>query len=106
MVMEFELTATSRVHLDFLDRKLLVQEGTLAEEVQGLLAIVGESNLDLRVARRSKLDAQGSLALVYIDRSSGGNRCQSGDGDLARNLHSGRLIETRVQRARVSVVQA
>jgi hypothetical protein len=52
LMVELRLTTSSRVHLDFLNRELLIQEGTLAEEVQGLLAIVGDSDLELRGVSR------------------------------------------------------
>lgn len=81
------LTASSLVKLDLLDGGDLVKEGTLAQEVQSLLAVVGDSDLDLRVANTLELDAERSVTLVDIDGGGGGNGGQSGNGKL--ELHDG-----------------
>jgi hypothetical protein len=83
----FKLTASSGVDRDLFNGHLLVQEGTLAKKVQGLLAIVGDGDLDLRVTRSNELDTQGSITLVNIHGGSGGVSGQSGDGELANDLH-------------------
>jgi hypothetical protein len=85
-----KLTASCRVDGNLLNRKFLIQEGTLAEQVQGLLAIIRHSDLDLRVPRGSKLDTQGRRALVDIDSSGTGIGRQSSDGELSDDLHDER----------------
>ena len=89
------LTASSLVKLDLLDGGDLVKEGTLAQEVQSLLDVVGDSDLDLRVANTLELDAERSVTLVDIDGGGGGNGGQSGNGKL--ELHVGWVFEKRLK---------
>lgn len=76
------LTTSSRIDLDFLDGSNFIQESTLAEKVQSLLTIVGDGDLDLRVANTLELNAQRSVTLVDIDRGSGGDSGQGSNGEL------------------------
>lgn len=81
------LTTSSRVDRNLLDWYLLIQESALAKKGHSLVAIIGDSDFDLRVACSSEFHAQRRLALENIHRSSSGVCGQGSDRHLREDLH-------------------
>lgn len=76
---------TRRVDLSLLNSGL-VKDAADLEKLEGSLAVVGESGLDLRVADHLKLDIQRSVTLVEVDGSAANNGGQSQEG-TSEELH-------------------
>lgn len=87
-----ELTASCGVDGYLLDWQFLVQESALGEQVEGLVTLVDESNLDLRVASSLELNSQRCLTLVDINRCS---RRESDQRCDSEGLHDGQVRSVR-----------